>query len=65
MNNLIKLLNANDRVSDWKINTHQKESYELFFVKGKLETVRCTDQNFLFGQDQKLNYILHFHLLSI
>ena len=43
MNNLIKLLNANDRVSDWKINTHQKESYELFFVKGKLETVRCTD----------------------
>ena len=43
MNNLIELLNANTGVSDWKINTHWKESYELFFVKGKLETVRCTD----------------------
>ena len=43
MNNLIELLNGNTGVSDWKINTHWKESYELFFVKGKLETVRCTD----------------------
>ncbi len=43
MKTLIELLNANKSVSDWKINTHWKESYELFFIKGKLETVRCTD----------------------
>ena len=43
MKTLINALNANTGVSDWKINTHQKESYELFFVKGSLETVRCTD----------------------
>lgn len=43
MNTLINALNANTGVSDWKINTHKKESYELFFVKGNLETVRCTD----------------------
>ena len=43
MNTLINALNANPGVSDWKINTHWKESYELFFVKGSLETVRCTD----------------------
>ncbi len=43
MKTVIELLNANQRVSDYKINIHNKESYELFFVKGKLETVRCTD----------------------
>ena len=43
MKTLINALNANVSVSDWKINTHWKESYELFFVKGRLETVRCTD----------------------
>ena len=43
MKTLIELLNANQHVSNWKINTHWKESYELFFVKGCLETVRCTD----------------------
>ena len=43
MKALIELLNGSDRVSDWKINTNRKESYELFFVKGSLETVRCTD----------------------
>ena len=39
----MELLRADSRVSDWKINENHKESYELFFVKGKLETVRCTD----------------------
>lgn len=43
MKTVMELLNANERVSGWKINVHQKESYELFFVKGKLETLRCTD----------------------
>lgn len=43
MKTVIELLKANPRVSDYKINMHKKESYELFFVKGKLETVRCTD----------------------
>ena len=43
MKNLIHLLTANGQVSDYKIDIHRKESYELFFVKGRLETVRCTD----------------------
>jgi len=43
MKTVIELLKVNPKVSDYKINTHKKESYELFFVKGKLETVRCTD----------------------
>ena len=43
MNTIIELLRANAQVSDYKINIHKKESFELFFVKGKLETVRCTD----------------------
>ena len=43
MNKLIQLLSENAQVSDYKIDIHRKESYELFFVKGKLETVRCTD----------------------
>ena len=43
MKTTMELLNANKQVSDWKINVDHKESYELFFVKGKLETVRCTD----------------------
>ena len=40
---LLAQLAANEHVSDYKINIHQKESCELFFVKGKLETVRRTD----------------------
>lgn len=40
---VIELLCADHRVSDYKINKHRKNSYELFFVKGKLETVRRTD----------------------
>ena len=43
MKQIIEALNADPRVSDYKINMHQKESYELFFVKGKLETLRRTD----------------------
>ena len=43
MKTMVELLQKHPKVSDYKINIHQKESYELFFVKGKLETVRCTD----------------------
>ena len=43
MKNIVQMLTADSRVSDYKINLHRKESAELFFVKGKLETVRCTD----------------------
>lgn len=43
MKQLEAMLRANARVTDYKINTHEKKSYEMFFVKGKLETVRCTD----------------------
>ena len=39
----IELLRANEKVSGFKINIHKKESMELFFVKGKLETVRRTN----------------------
>ena len=43
MNTIIDALKANPRVSDYKISLSRKESYECFYVKGKLETVRCTD----------------------
>ena len=43
MKKLLQLLTADTRVSDYKIDIHRKESYELFFVKGKLETMRSTD----------------------
>ena len=43
MNTIIAQLNKNPRVSDYKINLVAKQSYECFYVKGKLETVRCTD----------------------
>ena len=43
MKTVIAQLKQNSRLSDYKINIHRKESAELFFVKGKLETVRCTD----------------------
>ena len=43
MNTIITLLEKNPRVSDYKVNLNRKESYECFYVKGKLETVRCTD----------------------
>ena len=37
-----ELLTANTQVSDYKVKVHRKDSYEMFFVKGKLETVRRT-----------------------
>lgn len=43
MKSTIKLLQEHPQVSDYKINVHEKESCELFFVKGKLETLRRTD----------------------
>ena len=43
MNTVKKLLEENPQVSDYKLNTRKKESFELFYVKGKLETVRSTD----------------------
>lgn len=43
MKQLEAMLRANALVTDYKINVHQRKSYEMFFVKGKLETVRCTD----------------------
>ena len=43
MRTIIDALKANPRVSDYKISLSRKESYECFYVKGKLETVRCTD----------------------
>ena len=43
MKTVMELLRANEKVSGFKINVHKKESMELFFVKGKLETVRRTN----------------------
>ena len=43
MNTIIKHLMSHKEVCDYKINLDRKESYELFFVKGSLETVRNTD----------------------
>ena len=39
----IDFLRADERVSDHKINIQHKAGYELYFVKGKLETVRRTN----------------------
>lgn len=43
MKTIIDALKNNPRVSGYKINLIKKESYECFYVKGRLETVRCTD----------------------
>lgn len=43
MRETMMLLAGHSKVSDYKINITKKESYELFFVKGALETVRHTD----------------------
>ncbi len=43
MKRIEEMLRSNAQVTDYKINLHEKKSYEMFFVKGKLETVRCTD----------------------
>ena len=43
MNTIIEHLKSHKGVFEYKINVNRKESYELFFVKGALETVRNTD----------------------
>jgi len=43
MKTIIAHLKKNPRVTDYRIRLSAKESYESFYVKGKLETVRCTD----------------------
>ena len=42
MKTIINLLKQDPRISGYKINRTEKDSYELFFVRGKLETVRST-----------------------
>ena len=44
MINIEKLLNESS-ATEWKINGTKTESYELFFVHSKLETVRATETN--------------------
>ena len=43
MINIIEALRKNTQVTGYKIETVNKESCELFYVKGRLETVRRTD----------------------
>lgn len=43
MKTIIAQLSKNLQVTDYKVNLSAKESYECFYVKGKLETVRCTE----------------------
>ena len=45
MIDICKVLKTNKEISDYKIISKSKESYELFFVKERLETVRSTDNN--------------------
>ena len=43
MKTITDALKAHPQVSDYKINVRNKQSTELFYVKGRLETVRRTD----------------------
>ena len=43
MNTIIEHLQSHKGDFEYKINQNRTESYELFFVKGALETVRNTD----------------------
>lgn len=43
MIDIYSLLNENKEINDWKVYSEVTESYELFFVHKKLETVRATD----------------------
>ncbi len=43
MKRIIEAMGRRPEISDWKINVHRRESSELFFVKGQLDTVRRTD----------------------
>ena len=42
MIDIVKLLKENKDITDYKVNSLFTESYEAFYVKGKLETVRAT-----------------------
>lgn len=43
MKKIIEMLSGNTRVSDWKLTEVKIDSYEMFFVHDKLETVRRSD----------------------
>ncbi|MBQ4099874.1 MAG: hypothetical protein IJC87_07140 [Clostridia bacterium] len=43
MIDIVKLLKENKDITDYKVNMTAVSSYETFFVRGKLETVRATD----------------------
>ena len=43
MKHIVEALRAHPQVMEYKINIHHKQSCELFYVKGRLETVRRTD----------------------
>ena len=43
MNTIINHLKSHKGVCEYKINLNRKVSYELFFVKASLVTVRNTD----------------------
>lgn len=43
MIDIVKLLKENKDITDYKVNSVSLTTYENFFVKGKLETVRVTD----------------------
>ena len=43
MKKIIELLKKNKQVDEYRVNLNQNESYELFFVKGKVETIRRTN----------------------
>ena len=45
MERLIKLLKANKDIADYRISEEKVHSYQLFFVKNKLETNRLSDSN--------------------
>lgn len=42
MIDIVKLLKQNKDITDFKVNSTYSETYENFYVKGKLETVRAT-----------------------
>ncbi|MBQ7374249.1 MAG: hypothetical protein IJW64_06815 [Clostridia bacterium] len=42
MIDIVKLLKENKDITDFKVNSISTESYENFYVRGKLETVRAT-----------------------
>lgn len=43
MTDVIKILKSANGVDDYRVTSTERESYELFFVHEKLETVRSTD----------------------